>query len=500
MRSELRTRWFARILGAVVAASITSSAPAWSPAAEPSPTPIPDAPAVSGRGDVVSEPSGAAEEVQSRDVDQPDSAGGGETKAVTPSGGGTNPGAVAFTDYRPFDLESIEEEPFDSKWRAMVAGLRGITRYSLFDGQVKFRLGLQAQIDGTAGFGSDSFEESFAPIESSLDLRRGVVYAVGRVKSFNFNLGFDFGADLNVDSAWIEGAEGGLEVWGKFLGKLRLGYVDEPFSLERQTSSYNLGFLERSLPVQTMAPGTNVGALIHSSARDGRTSWAAGVYSLGVKTEQNASNSVLSLTGRVTRLLSYRDDGRRLVHIGTSFSYRSPTSGEVRYRSRPEARFVDPLADTGDFEAGRTILWGLEAAVVRGPMWAAAEYIVSDVSADQAGDPRFRGGYVQVGWFLTGEARPYRKNSGAFDRVLPQAAHSADTPFRIAGAWEVVGRFSALDLTDGAIDGGRLTDLSAALNWYLSAATRISLNYVRARPDDAGTAHIFLLRLQLNPY
>ena len=44
----------------------------------------------------------------------------------------------------------------------------------------------------------------------------------------------------------------------------------------------------------------------------------------------------------------YRDEGRRLLHLGASFSSRNPSSDDTRYRSRPEARFVDFLALMGD--------------------------------------------------------------------------------------------------------------------------------------------------------
>jgi phosphate-selective porin OprO/OprP len=414
----------------------------------------------------------------------------------------TNPGEVAFTDYRPFDLEEIQPEKFGSKWQGFVAGVRGLARYSLFDGAVKFRLGARAQVDGTAGDGNGMFETSYGPIESDLGLRRGVIFAVGRIKDFNFELGFDAGADWGVDSAWIEGASGGLEVWGHYLGKLRIGYVGEPFSLERQTSSFNTGLEERSLPVQTFAPGSNLGVLIHDSARSHRASWAVGLFSVGKSNDENASTSQLSLTGRATWLPAYSDKGRRLIHVGLSASTRSPTGGDVRYRSRPEARFVDFLADTGDFSADTVRLLGAELAAVNGPLWAAAEYIVSDIGAELAGDPTFRGSYVQVGWFITGESRPYRTNSGTFDRVLPNASMRGveSVTNGPTGAWELAARISRVDLNDGLIAGGELTDFSAALNWYPNATTRIGLNYVHAQPQDRGSAHIAVLRLQYNPW
>ena len=414
----------------------------------------------------------------------------------------TNPGDLAFTDYAAFDLDEIEYEPAKTKWGAFVNGVRGISRYNLFDGKLKFRLGARAQVDGTVGNGSDKFEQFYLPIDPGVRVRRFEVYAVGRLKKFNFNLAFEFGPDWGVNDAWIEGAEGGLEVWGKYLGKLRVGYLNEPFSLQRQTSSYNLGFLERSLPVQTIAPGSNIGAMVHDSGPKGRFSWAFGIFSVGRKSDNNASSSSLSLTGRTTYLLMHRNEGRDLLHVGVSLSSRSPTGGDTQYRSRPEARFVDYLVDTGPINASHITLVGLEVASVHGPLWLAAEHIRSKVSAQLDGDPTFKGSYVQVGWFLTGESKPYRANSGTFDRERPLIKYGGGNPFKKknGGAWELVGRLSRVDLTDGLIEGGELVDVSGALNWYINATTRVELNYIHASPKNQGAANIFLLRVQYQPW
>jgi phosphate-selective porin len=363
----------------------------------------------------------------------------------------TNPGDLAFTDYQPFDLDEIEYEPGKTKWKRFVQGFRGIARYNLFNGNLKFRLGARGQVDGTVGKGGEKYEEFYLPIENDFSVRRFEVYAIGRVKKFNFNFAFEFGPDWGVNDAWIEGAEGGLEVWGRYLGKLRVGWLNEPFSLQRQTSAYNLGFLERSLPVQTIAPGSNIGSMVHDSGPKGRFSWAVGIFSVGQSNDGNASASSLSLTGRITHLLWHRNDGRTLLHVGLSLSSRSPTGGDTRYRSRPEARFVDYLIDTGNIDASHITLVGLEVAGVHGPVWIAAEHIRSQVSAQLVGDPTFKGSYVQVGWFLTGDSRRYRANSGTFARHLPLIKYGGGNPFKKknGGTWEVVGRLSRVDLTDG---------------------------------------------------
>ena len=445
-----------------------------------------------------------AEAADAEEPEQPEKAGETTPEAddVPKSEQVTNPGDLAFTDYSAFDLDEIEYEPAKTKWGTFVNGVRGIARYNLFDGKLKFRLGARGQVDGTVGSGSDKYEQVYLPIDPSVRVRRFEVYAVGRVNKFNFNLAFEFGPDWGINDAWIEGAEGGLEVWGKYLGKLRVGYLNEPFSLQRQTSSYNLGFFERSLPVQTIAPGSNIGAMVHDSGPKGRFSWAFGVFSVGRKSDNNASSSSLSLTGRTTYLLMHRNEGRDLLHVGVSVSSRSPTGGDTQYRSRPEARFVDYLVDTGPIDASHITLVGLEVSSVHGPLWLAAEHIRSKVSAQLVGDPTFKGSYVQVGWFLTGESKPYRANSGTFDRERPLIKYGGGNPFKKknGGAWEVVGRLSRVDLTDGLIEGGELVDVSGALNWYINATTRVELNYIYASPKNQGAANILLLRVQYQPW
>lgn len=479
------------------------------PAPTPSTPPAPETPSPTpttgeaGNQPMPTETSGNEEEAGETSASPtPAATTGGDDDQTPKSEQVTNPGAVAFTDYRPFDLDQIEPQTFDSKWQGLVAGIRGVSRYSLFDGKLKFRIGGQIQVDGTAGSGETTFDETFGPIDSQASLRNIVIYAVGRFQNLNFNASFDLGADWGLDATWVESAKGGLDAWGHHLGKLRIGLVYEPFSLERQTSSYNGGFMERSLPVATFAPGTNLGVKIHDSSRNGRTSWAAGLFSLGKSSDKNASTSLLSITGRFTCLPVYRDQGRHLVHVGGSFSSRSPTGGDNRYRTRPEARYVDYLVDTGNFDTSHMRLWGLEFAAVSGPLWLMAEYIQSDVSAQYLDDPSFAGSYVQVGWFLTGESRPYRTNSGTFDRVLPSQKYSGGSPFKkgSSGAWELAARISTVDLTDGLVAGGEMTDFTAALSWYANATTRIELNYIHTSPRDEGSANIILLRLQYLPW
>lgn len=59
-------------------------------------------------------------------------------------------------------------------------------------------------------------------------------------------------------------------------------------------------------------------------------------------------------------------------------------------------------------------------------------------------------------------------------------------------------RYSSLDLTGSPISGGRLSDITLALNWYLNNNTRIMFNIVNADVDGAGSANFFMTRFGLD--
>ncbi|MCY2964262.1 MAG: porin, partial [Planctomycetota bacterium] len=94
--------------------------------------------------------------------------------------------------------------------------------------------------------------------------------------------------------------------------------------------------------------------------------------------------------------------------------------------------------------------------------------------------------YTQVGYFLTGEHRPYLKKAGAIDRVKPfRNVKFFDNDGTGWGAWEIAARYSYIDLNSRDIDGGRLNDLTLGLNWYLNPNAKVQFNWIRAFLDNA---------------
>jgi len=395
------------------------------------------------------------------------------------------------------------KQTFRSKWGTFRDATRGLLTWNLFGGRLTLRGYARLEVDGTKWAFDDKLAAYYDRDQNTqVDMRRLSFHITGTIDHhIRYVAGFEFGPDYGPSDIYVEGIDEGLKVFGYNIGKFRAGYLQEPFSISRVTSSYDSGFLERSLPSWTFGPGDNVGYMIHDTTRKGRLTWQVGFFSFGVGNDANASGSSLSVTGRVTGRPVYRDDGRKLVHVGLSYSTRSPRGSATRYRSRPEARFVDFLVDTGDLDSSRIQLLGLEAAAVRGPLWIMAEGIQSRVTTAAYGDVAFWGSSVEAGWFVTGETRRFDQSCACFGRVIPDSKYVSGLPLRQkdGGAFEIVGRLSGVDLNDGAVQGGRLRDYSVGVNWYVNASSRVMFDVIRADAQDRGNAGIVLLRYQYLP-
>jgi phosphate-selective porin OprO/OprP len=131
-----------------------------------------------------------------------------------------------------------------------------------------------------------------------------------------------------------------------------------------------------------------------------------------------------------------------------------------------------------------------EMAAVMGSFSVVGEYVgtwvdnavqpITPVPVNR-GTPYFQGGYIQCGYFLTGEHEVYDRHRGTFDRVTPYGnafcVRTCDGHCKGWGAWQVVARYNALDLNDNGINGGILDSFTFGVNWFWNANARVQVNY-----------------------
>jgi phosphate-selective porin OprO/OprP len=189
-------------------------------------------------------------------------------------------------------------------------------------------------------------------------------------------------------------------------------------------------------------------------------------------------------------------EGGKLLHLGVNLRYGKPNDDKLRLRSRPEAFPAPYFVDTGEFAAKSTKMTAIEAYYRPGPLLLGAEYFFQKANASDSGDPVFHGGDIVVSWLPTGETRVYNTRGGFFNQISPARPVFQGGP----GAWELVARFSYIDLDSGSLQGGKFWRITPVVNWHLSDHVRLVMTYGYGSLDRfhlRGKTHFFQSRLQL---
>jgi phosphate-selective porin OprO/OprP len=368
-------------------------------------------------------------------------------------------------------------------------------RYDGPRGNLSLFLGGRLHLDAATFSDNEELNAAFGEPDPGVSVRRSFLELGGVYKQLDFNFWVNFyNGDFDEDEPdnfsfrnLFVGMNGVPAV-----GSVRVGYFKEPFGLEETTSSNDISFMERSL-TDAFVERRNLGVMAQRRFTEERRMTAA----LGVYRDANnnlETGSGYGVTGRVTGAPILAEDGRRVLHLGLSATYRDPGADGLSFSQKPESFQAQVLADTGTFAAEQDVRLGLELGAVRGSLSFQSEAIVArSQGVGGAGDPTFWSTYLMGSYVLTGEHRSYRDRVGAFGSVHPEG------PFwnQGRGAVELVGRYSYLDLNSAGIDGGRLQDGTLGLNWYANRNMRVMVNYIAAYREGFDVEQIFQIRLQL---
>ena len=409
--------------------------------------------------------------------------------------------------------EQVEGEPNDLRvyWKE---GLRFETKDRAF----RFKIGGRMHLDYISTLEDDDPRFSSNPDDTTpadepndrVRFRRARLYLSGTIYEIvRFKFQYDFaGGDADFKDVYME------VVKIPVLGAARVGQFKEPFSLEEQTSSNYITFMERSL-MNVFSPARSTGIMAYDNCADKMVFWAAGLFRDSDDQGDNDNDgdgSQWCVTGRVVLAPIYEDKGNTVVHVGVAYSHRNPNEDELRYRQRPEmytkSRFVDtwgfngaandptdPAYAPGLVMAEGVDLYQAEAAVVFGSFSAQAEYTHAQVDYDLIRNQSFKGWYAEASFFLTGEKRNYEHGKGKFGRTQIIKNLGDEDGF---GAIQVAARISGLDLNNGPIRGGDIHNFTAGVNWHLNPNTRVMLNYVHSDRDKMGPWQFIGARFQLD--
>lgn len=447
--------------------------------------------------------------------------------AVAPPAPSASPSAV-----KPADQKAIEALKAPDPMEMRMKYTDNLTGETL-DRSHKIFVGGRLQMDAASVDAPRSVENNpggTGPALDAVDLRRARFDIGGTLfTDLDFYLQFDFVNGFNTERAGaplIANVAVPTDAWMQFrnlpaINNLRVGNQKPAIGFEHLISSRFLDLMERSGAfdafIEDQDNGFRPGISVFNWSKDERFTWALGVFK---NTRNpfafNVGDGEIDVTGRIAGTPYYKEHGRKLLHLGLGASVRDNDDGEARYRTRTLVRNGTGVQHTlladARFRGHRETRLVPELAYVNGPFAVQAEYVGTEVTEATfpataagrfAGDVHVDGYYAQVMYFLTGEHKSYNRRSGTFGRVVPKrnANWGPDTKpgDPLGGAWMLVYRHGGVDLDDGAVQGGRVTDDTLGINWFLNRDVKVQWNYTvsdREAPTTAdGDVHSFGTRL-----
>jgi phosphate-selective porin OprO/OprP len=350
-------------------------------------------------------------------------------------------------------------------------------------------------------------EATFGDIQDARGFRRARLAAVGEVaENTGYSLEMDFAAPGRPSfmDVWME--QRGLPL----VGNMRIGHFRQYLGMSELTSVRELTFLERPLPF-AFSPFRQLGIGFHDTYWDQAGTWGVSGFAFpsdnfgDVQGDRGYGGS-----GRLTAVAWQSAVGDALLHVGGGYALTVPVDHDLRYRNTPEfgGPFGGQLGNVGDvpffvdtlpMDVDEAHIFNGELAGSFGSLHVMSEARFARAELDNGGTITFPSAYVETGYILTGERRPYNYDTGVLGRVVPASPVGRCGGW---GAWELAGRYSYIDLNEGGVGGGRLNDVTAGLNWYLNRFTKFQLNYIRAMldrpPQGDSDTNIVAVRAQLD--
>jgi len=344
----------------------------------------------------------------------------------------------------------------------------------------------------------DSVNSGDGATKDAFNLRRAYLYAQGKLYK-HWEYLFVAGLHGTPQAVfWDMNAH----LWDE--AQLKFGQYRFPFSINESTSSRNIDFMERALPMQFI-PGIDRGVMLHGnpmqglyyavSAVNGGLRNNVGLKSTGLDEDNDVDGKDFlgHLSFNAAPLLGHTDS---IYHVGFSYAVGSePTSSpNSALRAVTEAgaglkffqadQFGDPSVDLTRV--------GVSAVLAHGPVRFTGEYVNNNFQGTTAGqdfDRDVDAYYLSAHWLMTGEsyAKAFGKQN-AFGDIAPK--HNFDMKGGW-GAWELAFRFSHLDASDfttgNAAGTGRLLNgfanqadaYTVGLKWIVNPQVRFLANYVR---------------------
>ena len=390
------------------------------------------------------------------------------------SAGAQNQEEVQYNQYG----QKVESLPIDARLQD------GILVFQNKAANYKMWFDVRIQGDAAVYFG---YDKNLVSIGNGMNIRRS---------RFAIKAQLDKNWYGELDTDWTSGTpeikDAILEYTGIPNLSIKMGNFKENFSIQRNTTSRYLQFMERPM-VTALAPSRHLGVAATWSCP---LVWVSGgVFGPELKSSEEMTamedgnkdyglNEGLSYTGKVA--IRPINNQTSSLHIGAAVSYREPkltsTDGynATRYSSRNSTsinrkKFLDTDAIKGlDHELAYTVeLAGhwkqlrYEGAYIARTAYLDPEKTV--IPKEDLGPQTADGWYVQAGWLLFGGQQNYDAKGGKYTRI---------NPGRSWGDVELCARYEVADFNCSKYyAGGSAQAFTLGLNFYPTKNVKFVINY-----------------------
>ena len=385
------------------------------------------------------------------------------------------------------DQEEVQYNQYGQKVESLPIDARlqdGILVFQNKAANYKMWFDVRVQGDAAVFFG---YDKNLVSIGNGMNIRRS---------RFAIKAQLDKNWYGELDTDWTSGTpeikDAILEYTGIPNLSIKMGNFKENFSIQRNTTSRYLQFMERPM-VTSLAPSRHLGVAATWSCP---LVWVSGgVFGPELKSSEEMTamedgnkdyglNEGLSYTGKVA--IRPINNQTSSLHIGAAVSYREPkltsTDGynATRYSSRNSTsinrkKFLDTDAIKGlDHELAYTVeLAGhwkqlrYEGAYIARTAYLDPEKTV--IPKEDLGPQTADGWYVQAGWLLFGGQQNYDAKGGKYTRI---------NPGRSWGDVELCARYEVADFNCSKYyAGGSAQAFTLGLNFYPTKNVKFVINY-----------------------
>ena len=338
------------------------------------------------------------------------------------------------------------------------------------------------QADGAAFFGAPDYAD---PIGNGTSIRRARFAVKAQIDEKWYG---EF--DMDLANGLVELKDAIVRYTGIANTDLQVGNFKEFFSIQRNTTSRYLQFMERPMACSAFAPSRHLG--INAKYAKNWIWFSTGLFSqkvAGIEEWENVAdnnkdfgrNSGFSWTTKLVLRPLYKLDNASL-HLGAAYSYRTTTTdmatgewGTYRASARNSTNINrKKYLDTNNLPGlDHNNLWTVELAGHWNGLRYEAAYIGDNVhfKSDPA-DPatkNFHGWYAQAGFLLFGGRQQYDAKGGKYTKV-----ERGNSKF---GDLELCARYENCDLNNGGVFGGASEAYAVGLNWYVNDNVKMVVNY-----------------------